>query len=127
MAGIDVLLARLYPSAELWLLDGDGQETRDGWFDERLEAFSARKPAEELLHVNGTKFTGWLDINTPAHLEADLIISLASWGYHYPISTYNVTGYCIADLRTSEEKPRGTVIQNYPKRNRCAWVNEEKT
>ena len=126
MAGIDVLLKRLYPDAELWLLDGDGADPRDGWQASRPESFSSRAAANELLAANDIKADRWVDINTPEHLEADLVISLASWGYHYPLSTYNVTGYCIADLRKSEEKARGIVIHEYPKRNRCAWAQEGK-
>ncbi len=121
MAGIDVLLKRLYPDAQLWLLDGDGSDPRDGWERERPEAFSSRAKADELLEANGVKADRWIDINTREHLVADLVISLASWGYHYPIATYNVTGYCIADLRKSVEPKRGKVIEEYPKRNRCAW------
>ena len=126
MAGIDVLLKRHYPDAQLWLLDGDGKDPRDGWEKKRPEAFSSRAAADELLAANGVKADRWIDINTPEHLRADLVISLASWGYHYPIATYNVTGYCIADLRLSEEKPRGKVIQAYPKRARCAWTQKGK-
>lgn len=120
MAGIDVLLKRHYPDAKLWLLDGDGTEPRDGW-NAKLEAFSSRADADELLAANGIKADRWIDVNTHERLEADLVISLASWGYHYPLSTYDVGGFCIADLRKAKEEPRGTVIMDYPKRNRCAW------
>ena len=121
MAGIDVLLKRRYPDAELWLLDGDGNDPRDGWEKSRPEAFSSREEADKLLLANNVIADRWIDINTTEHLKADLVISLASWGYHYPLKTYRVTGFCIADLRTSEEKPRGRIIAAYPKRNRCAW------
>jgi len=126
MAGFDVLLKRHSPAAELWLLDGDGADPRDGWERKRPEAFSSRAAADELLAANGIKADRWIDINTPEHLRADLVISLASWGYHYPISTYNVTGFCIADLRKSEEPARGKVIFEYAKRNRCAWHQKGK-
>lgn len=123
MAGIDVLLKRRYPDAELWLLDGDGDDPRDGW-NETLGAFSSRDEANKLLEANGLQADRWLDIGTKEHLQADLIISLASWGYHYPISTYHVTGYCIADLRKKVEPRRGKVIMEYPKRLLCAWRSE---
>lgn len=120
MAGIDVLLKRRFPAAELYLLDGDGDDKRAGW-NETLEAFSSRSAAEELLSVNGIFVDRWYDINTKEPMEADLVVSLASWGYHYPIKTYNVTGFCIADLRKGKEPKRGRVIMEYPKRFRCAW------
>lgn len=120
MAGIGVLLSRHYPGASLWLLDGDGVETRAGW-NASLEAFSSRADAEELLTANGVKVGHWVDVNTKEKLTADLVISLASWGFHYPIKTYAVTGYCIADLRKKREPIRGQVIAEFPKRFRCAW------
>ncbi len=120
MAGIDVLLKRHYPAAQLWLLDGDGKEPRDGW-NKTLNAFSSRADADELLAANGVTADRWIDVNTKEALKADLVISMASWGFHYPISTYDVTGFCIVDLRKSNEAIRGTVVKDYPKRCRCAW------
>ena len=127
MAGIDVLLKRHYPEAKLWLLDGDGDDPRDGWLEVRDKAFSSRAIADKLLAANGIVADRWIDIGTQEHLQADLVISRASWGYHYPLSTYNVTGFCIADLRTATEKPRGAIIGHWPKRNRCAWHQKGKT
>lgn len=121
MAAIGVYLLRHYPGAKLLLLDGDGSDTRDGWQPSRPEPFSSRAAANELLAANGIAAERWIDVNTKEHLRADLVISLASWGYHYPISTYNVTGFCVADLRKSEEKARGMVIETFAKFNRCAW------
>lgn len=122
LAGIDVLLKRRYPDAKLYLLDGDGDETRSGWNpDGDLGAFNSRAATEELLKVNGIVPDGWYNIGSSKHLKADLVISLASWGYHYPLSTYRVSGLCIADLRKSAEPARGTVIREYKKRNRCIW------
>lgn len=120
LAGIDVLLKQRYPHAQLWLIDGDGDEERRGW-NEKLGAFSSRAAADELLAANGVAADRWIDVNTNEVLRADLVISLASWGFHYPLSTYEVYGYCIADLRKGQEKVRGTVIGEYQKFNRCAW------
>jgi hypothetical protein len=124
MAGVDVLLRRHYPEAKLWLLDGDGDEQRDGW-NETLGAFSSRAAADELLAANGTQADRWIDVNTPEALQADLVISFASWGFHYPLDTYDVTGYCIADLRKVQERPRGRLVREYPKFRRCAWHQVE--
>jgi hypothetical protein len=123
MAGIDVLLKRHYPDAELWLLDSDGDEQRNGW-NKSLGAFSSRSAADELLALNGVKADRWIDVNTKEPLKADLVISLASWGYHYPLSTYDVTGFCIADLRRKVEPQRGQIVSEYEKRLRCAWFQK---
>jgi hypothetical protein len=123
MAGIDVCLKRRYPMAELWLLDGGWQTgaRRDGW-NETMTPFSSRDAAEELLAANNVEADRWIDAGTSEHLKADLIVSLASWGFHYPLSTYNITGYCIADLRKGKEKQRGKVIADHPKRLLCAFT-----
>lgn len=127
MAGIDVFLKRRYPGAELWLLDGGWQTgaARDGW-NETMSGFSSREVADELLAANGVKADRWIDIGTRELLEADLTVSIASWGFHYPLSTYRVAGYCIADLRKGKEPRRGKVIADYPKRQRCAFRLEAR-
>ncbi len=128
LAGVDVLLKRHYPEAQLWLLDSDGARPppgltlapHAGW-NKVMEPFSSRRVADELLALNGVKADRWIDVGTKEALVADLVISLASWGFHYPLSSYNVKGFCIADLRKGQEPKRGKVIAEYPKRFLCAW------
>jgi hypothetical protein len=120
VAGIDVYLKRKWPDAKLWLLDGDSMDAEKmGGFCDHV--INLRSATEALLRANDVSFEGWLDIGTKQPLKADLIISLASWGYHYPLKTYSVSGFCLADLRESKEKPRGKVIYKGKKYNRCAW------
>jgi hypothetical protein len=121
MAGIDVFLKRKFPNATLALLDSDGDETTYGWHAV-CNPYSSRKSAEALLAANGVKADRWHDVGTQEELKADLVISLISWGFHYPISTYKVTGFCIADLRRKNEKPRGKIIASMLKSDRCAFV-----
>lgn len=118
LAGIDVLLKQKYPDAKLSLLDSDGKHSNSGFTG---GAGGNRQAAEELLAANGVKPDAWLDIGTKELLEADLVISLLSWGFHYPLSTYKVKGLCVADLRRGHEKPRGTVIWKASKSDRCLW------
>lgn len=120
MGGIDVYLRKRYPLARIELLDGDGDESRNG-FNKRLGAFNRRSATEAFLYANRVSISGWHDIDTKERLDFDLVISLASWGYHYPISTYDAHGFCIADLRIPDEPARGTVIRRYAKRLLCAW------
>lgn len=120
MAGIDVFLKRKYPDAKLYLLDGDGEKFGAGW-NKKLEPFSSRSIAEKLLKANGVEVDGWYDIGTPEKLAADLVISLLSWGFHYPLDTYKVSGFVICDLRVDRERPRGKVIAETAKYHRCAF------
>ena len=120
MAGIDVLLKKKFPEAKLSLLDGDGLSPQYSWSLEG-RPYSNLKATETLLKENGVKVDQWLKVGTKDLLQADLIISLLSWGFHYPLSSYKVKGFCIADLRKDFEEKRGLVIMESNKLNRCAW------
>lgn len=122
MGGIDVFLKRKFPHAKLFLLDGDGDETFYG-FKENCKPYNFRKRTLEFLEANGVVPDGWFDVGTKEVLKADLVVSLISWGFHYPLETYNVEGFCIADLRKGREEPRGKVIGEAPRYKRCAFVS----
>jgi hypothetical protein len=122
MAGIDVFLKRKFPSARLELLDGDGKHQAAYGFSPDAKPYSSRAATSALLEANGVSCDRWHEAGTKEELKADLVISLLSWGFHYPLSTYKVRGFCIADLRKSHEKPRGTVIFQAPKFERCAFA-----
>jgi len=139
MAAIEVHLKRKYPNAKLWLLDGTGanivkfddtdSDVGKGGWNENLQPYNSREHTEMLLEANGVKVDRWIDIGTKEHLKADLILSMASWGYHYPFSTYSVEGFVICDLRRGREDARiqrvmangGKNIFKGPKYERCAW------
>lgn len=120
MAGIDVLLKRRYPWARLILMDGEGTRARYGW-NERCEPYSSRLAAEALLAANGVASYEWIEAGTKRELRADLVVSLLSWGFHYPLKTYRVRGFCIADLARAHEPPRGRVIEQHKHSARCAF------
>jgi hypothetical protein len=122
MAGIQVFLKRLYPDAELELLDADEITSQGGaGYSTARELYNSRRHTEMLLAANGVSVSKWHEVGTPDLLEADLIISLASWGYHYPLATYNVRGLCLVDLRRGPEPARGKVIFEGPKYDRCLF------
>lgn len=138
VGSLAVMLARRYPTAALELLDGDGRDTmggqgaasetgRGGWnVDKPLQPYNARPRTEELLSANGVDLSRirWRDIGTREHMVADLIVSLASCGYHYPVKTYSFSGLAIMDLRKTVEAPRGRVIMERPKYYRCVWAQK---
>lgn len=119
IAGIDVFLKRRYPKARLELLDGNGDKSVYGWHPEKPLIYNDRKATEELLEANGFNVDRWHDVGTKEHLKADLVISLISWGFHYPLSTYKVSGYCILDARRGKERVGGKVIHRSTKYDRC--------
>jgi len=116
MCGIDVLLNRHYNgAANFHLLDKQGKaEKINAGFHESADTFAHYHDFEaalELLRANGMEDSGdgkyikTLDITTdkfPTRKFA-IVISLLSWGFHYPISTYEPKlingGVIIADVR----------------------------
>src|SRR3989304_6551555 len=136
MAAIEVLLKRKYPEATLTLLDGTGSniceagtthETGIGGWQDTLTPYNSREHTELLLQANGIKVDEWLDIGTKQHLKADLILSMASFCYHYPFETYRFSGLSIIDMRRGQNAERikkikaegGKVIFSGPKYDRC--------
>jgi len=120
IAGIDVHLKHKYPDAHLTLLDSDGDVSNSG-LSEQGGAGGNRKAAEALLSANGIKVDRWLPIGTKEPLHADLIVSLLSWGFHYPLSAYKAKGLCIADIRHGQ-KQNGKVIWHALKSDRMVWA-----
>jgi len=123
MAALQVFLHRKYPNARLELLDGDKVTAPGGGgYSSKPDVYNSRAHTEMLLAANDVKVDRWHDIGIPELPAADLIISMASWGYHYPLSTYRMSsGTYIADLRRGVEKKRGKVIWAQPKYDRCMW------
>lgn len=122
VGALNVFLQKHYPAAEVWLLDGDKISNAGGaGYSSNPDVYNSRAITEKLLAANGCKVDRWLDIGTKEQLDADLIVSLASWGYHYPLSTYRTSGLHIVDLRRGPEPARGTKIFEGPKYDRCLF------
>lgn len=127
MAALQVFMKRRYPDASLELLDGDTVSKQGGaGYSSRPDVYNSRKETEALLAANGIQVDRWHDIGTKEPLRADLIISMASLGYHYPLNTYRLNGLCIVDLRRGEEQRRGTVIFEGPKYDRCLFRMDDQ-
>lgn len=97
VAGIDVLLDRHYAdnSAQIHLLDRSQVERSVYYmFNDRAAFYTSLEVAKDLLVANGVS-------GDRIHLhevresneiavspKVDLVISLLSWGFHYPVDTY---------------------------------------
>jgi len=108
MAGIDVLLGKQYPEATLHLLDKSGVSPKiNSGFNNRAEDFSHYNDfdaAKDLLSANGvTNPVVCHDMHRDAFpVESfDVVVSLLSWGFHYPIATYapKCWGVMVVDVR----------------------------
>lgn len=112
MGGIDVFLSRHYAGkAEITLLDKEGDPNKVTYgfvkngddvspysnFDRALELLSMNSVDLSKIHTHDITQKPFPDT------EFNLVISLISWGFHYPISTYAPKlvsgGVIIADVR----------------------------
>lgn len=109
MAGIDVYLGKCYPNARLHLLDKQGiSEDINSGFKPHAEDFSHYNDfnlALNLLRENGVEneiiFQDLLTSPEIPNITFGVVVSLLSWGFHYPISTYTprCDGIMVVDVR----------------------------
>ncbi len=95
LGGIDVLLFRHWgPSVRLHLLDRSGKSDRLYYgFDNEAAHYNEPSLTEEFLRLNGIARNGFVlhDFDRtgyPRDLHFDVVLSLLSWGFHYPVETY---------------------------------------
>ena len=110
MAGIDYFLAKHNPDAEIYLLDATKKEKTIYYgYSKNGCNYNDLTLALGFLRMN--------DINNEINLldivkdfefpKVDLVVSLISWGFHYPVETYldrvienlNENGLIIIDIR----------------------------
>jgi hypothetical protein len=98
-AGIDVLLARHFgPLCDVRLIDGNGQAPRRGGFEPAgLPWYDVQYGARFVRDNTGVIVTTAMVPPEPTPWPCDLLISLKSWGHHYPVGTY--TDFASRSLR----------------------------
>lgn len=109
MGGIDVLLDRHYGGADITLLDKHGvSPVINAGFHQTPDTFAHYHSfdlALEMMRANNVDRVETVDMLRDAfpRRKFSVVISLLSWGFHYPISTYTPRvkrgGVIIADIR----------------------------
>ena len=130
MAGIDVLIGREWPECELHLLDKDGvSPVINVGYHDKADDFShyhSFDAALALLAANdiNNRICGYQYMPS---IEFDLVISLLSWGFHYPLTTYapRCTGPIIVDARKGQPMPRHKMLHESKKYKRIAFNHDE--
>jgi SAM-dependent methyltransferase len=116
LAGIDVFLYRHYGSPRIYLLDKTGQ-SKDLHYNLEAEAsyYNSLQLARELLEKHEVRARDIHEIDIDKvpfpNEKFDVIISLLSWGFHYPVSTYlekvktalTPDGVLVIDVRKSSD------------------------
>lgn len=130
MAGIDVLIGREWSECGLYLLDKDGVSPviNAGYHDKAgdFSHYHSFDAALALLDANGVQNQISCHQQMP-DIEFDLVISLLSWGFHYPLSTYSprCTGPIIVDARKGQPMPRHEVLYESTKYKRIAFSHDD--
>ncbi len=92
MGGFDALLAQLQPGLQVAILDGfsDPPKVPDDQKTYGTTSYSCAAAADEFLRANGVDSPIFLDPKLlPSHPpKFDLILSIQSWGFHYPPNVY---------------------------------------
>jgi SAM-dependent methyltransferase len=91
MAGIDVLLWRHYGNPIVNLLDGTGHTDVRVLFHQNMSPYNSMRVARRLLEDNGIaaeSIVEWAPDPALKLPSCDLVLSLLSWGFHDPVTTY---------------------------------------
>lgn len=88
-AGVtSVLLAKHINLDLLYLMDGGPERRREkSWFDGMPNAWTNPQLAADMARINGVNYI-MMPPDPEAQLSCDGIMSLLSWGHHYPVTTY---------------------------------------
>jgi SAM-dependent methyltransferase len=121
LAAIDVLLVREFGARTVYLIDGNGGAPQiHGWNNDATEPWN---DVEQGAWVVKNNVAAEVDVITYVAGEkriyacdqVDLVISLRSWGHHYPVSVY-------LPLVERALRPGGTLILDI--RRKTAGVEE---
>lgn len=97
IAGLDVFLFRHYrhnPGLKITLLDHTDPHTIPRYgFVQRMEFYNVLEVSSAVMRRNGVPAGVFQTLDAAAEGTfpegpLDLVVSLASWGFHYPLSTY---------------------------------------
>ena len=96
LGGIDVMLARHYgDDLTVYLADGDGSGHRKMGFVGGTEAWADVSIGETFVRSNAPRIkVEGRNCNDPhefSGMAVDLVVSMKSWGHHYPVSAYAET------------------------------------
>lgn len=87
-AGIDVLLSFAGPIKRFYLIDGICHGERVAGFQKSTVPWNDVNLAAQLLRDNVVCDVTAMTVPPPLPQPVDLVISLKSWGHHYPVAEY---------------------------------------
>lgn len=94
IGGIDVLISRAYGNCKFHMVDRDGMENEIYYGFRHVGAkYNLLSLTKDFMVDNGVSNENIMmyDVDAgefPENMTATVIMSLLSWGFHYPVSTY---------------------------------------
>ena len=94
LAGVDLALSRIRQSINFVLIDQDRFEEKPHYgFREIASAYNSLTETRNFLSTNGVnesriRTVDLLTEQFPSEPEVDVVLSIISWGFHYPVETY---------------------------------------
>jgi SAM-dependent methyltransferase len=136
VGGPTALIAQ-HCGGKLHLLDGTGWGKRRVAYGQAMGPYNERAMTERLLRANGVEEFTWWPVGATELPRVDNVVSLISWGWHYPVETYlePVTealrpgGRLILDLRPGQYGEKALTksfalvayYQGFGKCNKTVW------
>lgn len=122
IGGIDVLIHQNHGRPQMDLMDGTGVAAAKFGFLERLEPYNDMQVTMDVMRMNRVDGASCLDLMSELDEGAyDLVLSLLSWGHHYPVRIYlsRVTqalkpgGLVVLDLRKHRASAEELTVRGY--------------
>lgn len=88
LAGADLIIKRNVPNVDIVLFDLDRVDAAVKYgYSREPSAYNTRQAVEEFYQLNGADAPIYVS-EYPAAMQFDVIMSLISYGFHYPVETY---------------------------------------
>jgi hypothetical protein len=88
LGGVSACLSKFWPDCEFVIVDRNGREGRKINYGEDFGKYNQLEETGKFLESGGVKHRMVnIDVQPPP-AEADLIFSVMSWGFHYPVETH---------------------------------------
>ena len=106
LGGVSACLSKLWPECEFVIVDRNGREGRKINYGEDFGKYNQLEETGKFLRSGGVKHR-LINIDTQLPpTQADLIFSVLSWGFHYPIDTHiawaaSATKQLVVDCRAN--------------------------
>jgi len=106
LGALSVLMQK-HCGGKLWLLDGDGPTSGVYSKHPTSDPYNSMSLTRQVMDLNGVKDYEFLPIGCEDLPEVDNCVSLLSWGWHYPLSTYSPRAkVIIVDIRQESVEPK---------------------